>query len=176
MARALDEVVGGWSISGLASWRTGLAFETVANAFPISFANNVPAIFNGDTSNLKVDTHHEINAASGNPRYNYFKTQSAALGASPGRWDYKPVVATTSEVHTTPTSIGLPDASRLPSRCTWSFAQMHITCSTTPTLNYRSASGTTQSGVADISSPSTFGVITHDYGARVLQLALRLDF
>jgi hypothetical protein len=31
-------------------------------------------------------------------------------------------------------------------------------------------------GTADISSPSTFGVITGDYGARVLQLALRLDF
>jgi len=36
-------------------------------------------------------------------------------------------------------------------------------------------------GTADITSPSTFGVISSDYGSqiggfRVLQLALRLDF
>jgi hypothetical protein len=53
--RWLDEVIGGWSLSGLTSWHTGQAWGTVSNAFVASFANDAPAILIGSKSN--VATH-----------------------------------------------------------------------------------------------------------------------
>ena len=172
MPRWADEVVGGWSFSGLASWRSGLAFQTVANAFPISFANNVPAVFDGDTSALKVNTHEEVNAFSQQPTIQLFKSQSAALGAFTG-------------------PLGLQAGSRNnlrgPRYSNFDVAlikhfpitermRMEFRAEGYNVLNHTNFELPGTSGTADISSPSTFGVITGDYGARVLQMALRLDF
>lgn len=50
-----NEIIGDWSLSGLASWHTGQAWGTVSNAFVASFANDAPAILVGPKSN--VQTH-----------------------------------------------------------------------------------------------------------------------
>ncbi len=44
----LNEVIGGWSVSGLPAWRSGFALTTSSNAFVAGYANNAPAFFNGN--------------------------------------------------------------------------------------------------------------------------------
>ena len=51
----VNEIIGDWSLSGIASWHTGQAWGTVSNAFVASFANDAPAILIGPRKN--VQTH-----------------------------------------------------------------------------------------------------------------------
>jgi hypothetical protein len=53
----LNQFIGGWSISGLPTWRSGIAFSTVTGAYLLGYANNSAGIFNGDQSAIKVDVH-----------------------------------------------------------------------------------------------------------------------
>jgi hypothetical protein len=61
--RWADEAFGGWSISGLPSYRTGLALTAMSGAFLASFDNQVPAIFTGNKADLKtaVNVNHKSN-------------------------------------------------------------------------------------------------------------------
>lgn len=49
-----DEAVGGWSISGLPSYRTGLAVTPYSDTYLASFDNQNPAIFFGNKGDLKA--------------------------------------------------------------------------------------------------------------------------
>jgi Carboxypeptidase regulatory-like domain len=175
MSRALDEVVGGWSISGLASWRTGLAFQTVANAYPISFANNVPAIFNGDTAALKVDTHFEMNAASGFPSIQLFKNQAAALGAFSGPLGLEAGSRNNLRgPHYSNIDFGL--IKHFP---VTEGVHIELRADAYNLLNHPNLALPGAAATADITSPSTFGVISSTTGEqpyRVLQVAFRVDF
>jgi hypothetical protein len=175
MPRALDEVFGGWSISGLVSWRTGLAFQTVADAFPISFANNVPAIFNGDTAALKNDTHYEINAASGFPSIQLFKNQAAALGAFSGPLGLEAGSRNNLRgPHYSNFDIGISKHFPITEGVHIELRADGFNAMNHPNMALPGASGT-----ADITSPSTFGVISQTTGEqpfRVLQVAFRLEF
>jgi len=53
----LDEVIGGWNLSNIVSWHTGVAFSTVSGAFVAGYANNAPAIFTGDSSDIQRKVH-----------------------------------------------------------------------------------------------------------------------
>jgi hypothetical protein len=57
----LNEVIGGWEISGLPSWHTGNPYFAGANAFVAGYANNAPAILTGPMAPLQ--TH--INGGAG---------------------------------------------------------------------------------------------------------------
>ncbi|HTB98702.1 MAG TPA: TonB-dependent receptor [Terracidiphilus sp.] len=50
----LDQIIGGWTFSGLPSYRTGLALEAYSDAFLASFDNNDPAIFTGSKADLRT--------------------------------------------------------------------------------------------------------------------------
>lgn len=63
--RWLDEAIGGWTISGLPSWHTGNAYFAAANAFVAGYANNAPAILVGPMSDVK--TH--VTGGNGQPLY-----------------------------------------------------------------------------------------------------------
>lgn len=52
--RWVDETIGGWSFSGLISYRTGLALTPYSDAYLASFDNNVAAIFTGNEADLKT--------------------------------------------------------------------------------------------------------------------------
>ena len=173
MPRWADEVAGGWSVTGLASWRTGLAFQSVANAFPISFANNVPAIFNGDTSALQVDTHEESNAAASNqPSIQLFKNKDAALGSFSGPLGIQAGSRNNLRgPHYSDFDVGLLKHFPVTEQ-----VRMEFRADAYNLFNHVNFELPGNSGTADISSPSTFGVITGDYGPRVLQLSLRVDF
>jgi hypothetical protein len=55
--RWLDEAIGGWSLSGIPTWHSGVAFSTVSNAFVAGFAEDAPAIFNGDRAGVQAHVH-----------------------------------------------------------------------------------------------------------------------
>jgi hypothetical protein len=61
--RWADEVIGGWSISGLPYYRTGLAVSATADAYLASFDSIDYAIFTGSKGDLKaaVNTDHNSN-------------------------------------------------------------------------------------------------------------------
>ena len=58
-----DVALGGWSISGLPRYRTGLATSAISGAYLASFDNLDPAIFTGNKSDLKtaVNVNHSNN-------------------------------------------------------------------------------------------------------------------
>ena len=51
----LNELIGGWDISGITDWHTGQAWGTDSNAFDASYSNDAPAILVGNPAN--VATH-----------------------------------------------------------------------------------------------------------------------
>jgi hypothetical protein len=57
----LDELVGGWQISGIPTWRSGLAFSSHSSAFVMGYANDAPAIFNGDQGAVRAKAHKTAN-------------------------------------------------------------------------------------------------------------------
>lgn len=63
----LDELIGGWEISGLPNWHTGNAYFAAANAFVAGYANDAPAILTGSISDLKA----HINGGKGAPLFAY---------------------------------------------------------------------------------------------------------
>ncbi|WP_263358837.1 carboxypeptidase-like regulatory domain-containing protein [Acidicapsa ligni] len=56
---ALDEVIGGWDLSAIPSWHSGQAWSALSNAFVAGFANDAPAIFNGDTNAVRRHIHKD---------------------------------------------------------------------------------------------------------------------
>jgi hypothetical protein len=62
-SRWVDQTIGGWSLSGIPAYRTGLAVTAYSDAFLASFDNDVPAIFTGNKSDLKarVNVDHSSN-------------------------------------------------------------------------------------------------------------------
>jgi hypothetical protein len=63
VSRWADEAIGGWSLSGLPAYRTGVAVTAFSDAFNASFDNDDPAIFTGNKADLrvKVNTDHASN-------------------------------------------------------------------------------------------------------------------
>jgi hypothetical protein len=63
-SRWVDEAIGGWSLSGLPSYRTGLAVTPSSDAYLASFDNSDPAIFIGHSKSelkAKVNVDHSSN-------------------------------------------------------------------------------------------------------------------
>ena len=74
-----NEAIGGWEISGLPSWHTGNAYNAGSNAFVASFANNAPATLLGSPALLKAKVH----GGEGSP-VNAFANPTGALAAYTG--------------------------------------------------------------------------------------------
>jgi hypothetical protein len=74
-----NEIIGGWSLSGINIWHTGDAWSTDSNAFVASYSNNAPAILIGPKS--AVAAH--VNKLQGGG-VNIFANQSTAAGAFEG--------------------------------------------------------------------------------------------
>jgi len=52
--RWLDEIVGGWQVSGLPSWHSGVAYNATGNAFVAGYANNAPSVLTGSIADLNI--------------------------------------------------------------------------------------------------------------------------
>ncbi len=73
-----NEVVGGWSISAIPSWHSGVAFSSASNAFVAGYANNAPAILVGSKSDVTPHAH------KANGGVNLFADQAKALNSFTG--------------------------------------------------------------------------------------------
>jgi hypothetical protein len=74
MPRWLDEMIGGWEVSGLPSWQTGLPYFAGANAYVAGYANNAPAILTGPIGDMNI----HLNGGKGAPLY-AFRNPNQAL-------------------------------------------------------------------------------------------------
>lgn len=75
-----NEVIGGWDISGITDWHSGLAWGTNSNAFDSSYSNDAPGIFIG-SSRAVVSPHLHKTLGGG---VNIFANQAAARGSYVG--------------------------------------------------------------------------------------------
>jgi Carboxypeptidase regulatory-like domain len=75
----LNEVIGGWSLSGVSSWHTGQAWGTNSDAFVASYSNDAPGILVGQKS--AVATKLQKPASGG---VNIFANQTLAQSAYVG--------------------------------------------------------------------------------------------
>jgi len=73
----VNTLVGGWSTSGILSYRTGFPFTTHTATFPINFTQDAPAVFNGDQQAVRQGIHTDPTTGS----IQFFADQTAALGA-----------------------------------------------------------------------------------------------
>ena len=55
----LEELLGGWDVSGIVRAHSGLAFTAQSNAFIAGYANDAPAVYNGDSSATQRNVHKE---------------------------------------------------------------------------------------------------------------------
>jgi hypothetical protein len=73
-----DRIVGGWSFSGIWTWRTGFPFSTSTGSFPVSNfyggAAGTPAVLTGSGAELSSSIHNE------NGTLQYFANPAAAFG------------------------------------------------------------------------------------------------
>ncbi len=69
----VNEAIGGWTLSGIPNWHTGLAYNAGSNAYVASFANNAPATLVGSPMLLKTKIH----GGEGEPLKAYANSSSA---------------------------------------------------------------------------------------------------
>jgi hypothetical protein len=61
-SRWLDELIGGWSVSGIPAYRTGQVVNIFSDAFVAGYANDAPAIFTGNRSDVKAHVNIDRSA------------------------------------------------------------------------------------------------------------------
>jgi len=76
--RWLDEMIGGWQVSGIVTWRTGLALNTVGGGSVTSLAADNGALFNGDTQAIGSGLHTDT---ANNNQIQFFANPQKALTA-----------------------------------------------------------------------------------------------
>jgi hypothetical protein len=162
----LNEAIGGWEISGLPNWHTGNAYFAAANAFIAGYANDAPAMLTGPIDLLRTS----VNKGAGGA-LNAYKDPTAALGAftgpigfqigsrnnlrGPGYFDLDLGLGKTFPIY--------EDKVNLKFRAD-AFNSLNHPSFNTPSTDITETSG-------------PFGVISSTASqARVLQLALRLEF
>jgi hypothetical protein len=172
--RWIDEVIGGWSVSGLPSWHSGIAYFAASNAFVAGYANNAPAILSGPISDL----HVHLNGGKGQPLYGFANpSQANADYVGPVGFD----IGTRNNLRAPSyfdMDMGLAKAFPLSSeRVALKFRADAFNVFNHPNFNAPCTDITNVSCRFGIIS-STVGTTIRNSGpaARVLQLALRLEF
>jgi hypothetical protein len=165
-----NQIVGGWQIAGIPRWHTGFAFTTVSSAFPISFLNNAPAVFNGDTSAIKNNIHFD--PATG---FQLFADPVAAINSFRG-----PLALEGGSRNTfrgpsfVNLDLGLAKHFPIGEKFVVEFRADAYNVFNHVNFGLPGTGGS--GGTADITDPSSFGILNTDGNPRQMQFALRLDF
>jgi hypothetical protein len=168
---AVDEVVGGWDLSNIITWHSGNAWTTVSNAFLAGYANDAPALFNGDTAALQ----RKIHKTSGGT-LTQFADPTRAVNAFQGPIGFQ--VGTRNSLRG-PQYFDLDTgvSKRFTVVPEWGL-KIQLRGDAFNILNHPNfnAPGAV-SNYDDITQPSTFGQLTSmNGGARVLQISARIEF
>jgi hypothetical protein len=170
----LNEIIGGWLLSGLPYYHTGNVYNAGSNAYVAGFANNAPATLTGPIELMKA----KVNGGNGNALYAYTNPTGAlaaytgptgfAIGTrnnlrGPGYFDFDMGLGKTFPIY--------QDRVNLKFRCDAFNVFNH------PNFNNPVADITEASGIpfGTITSTVTNGPSGTE-NARVLQGALRLEF
>jgi len=160
-----NQIIGGWQFGTIATWRTGFAFSTTTDAFPVNFFVNSPAILTGSPSALATNIHTDSTGA-----LQMFANPTTAAGAFS---------------YTNGGQVGSRNTLRGPGF--WNFdtrftKQFNLTESHKLTFQWDAYNAFNHTNFADpgvdiTAPPSTFGQITSQANVnRVMQFALRYDF
>lgn len=168
-----NEAIGGWELSGIPTWHTGVAYNATSNAYVASFANNAPATLTGSPALLHVHIH----GGEGQTLY-AFNDSTAALNAytgptgfdigsrnnlrGPGYFNLDLGLGKTFPLY--------EERVNLKFRCDAFNALNH------PNFNPPTTDITESSGVPFGAITSTYVPPGSDLASRVLQLSLRLEF
>lgn len=170
---ALDELIGGWDISGIPSWHSGQAFSALSNAFVAGFSNDAPGIFNGDQNAVRRKVHKDSNGS-----LYVFADPAAAAGAFSG-----PVGLRIGSRNT----LRGPQYFNMDAGLAKNFAiipskEVHLqfradAFNVFNHPNFDDLDYANYSGYINITAPSNFGQLTAMNGApRVVQLSGRIQF
>ena len=169
-SKFLDEVIGGWKVTGIVIAHTGFPFSVDSGTFPIDFTQTAPAVFTGTQADLKANVHF-VPVPGSVPIIQYFSNPDNAQGAfafpsdggtgnrnvvrGPGYWNLDFAIL---KSFTMPWS----DSHKLEFRAEGFNLFNHV--------NFTPPS-------ASILSPGNFGALSStENAARQIQLALRYSF
>ena len=178
----VNELIGGWSVSGITSWHPGFPWTDIANAFVASYSNNAPGMIVGARSALA--THVDKLQGGG---VNIFANQTNAAAALQGPVGFQigprnPLVGP----HFFNADMGL--AKTFPIAVTAETLNLKFRADAFNVFNHPSfdiPSENVYNGLDEQDfTGSSFGQISYtvvppgneNNGARVLELSLRLEF
>ena len=165
----LNEVVGGWDVSGITNWHSGQAYTTVSNAFVAGYSNDAPGIFNGDRAG--VAPHANKNNTTG--QVNVFTDQTRAISDFTGpiglKYGSRNNLRGPNYVNQ---NLGL--AKTFP--ITAERFKLKFRADAFNVFNHASFSNPTLLGTDDITSGSFGQISTTTTVSRVLQVSGRLEF
>jgi len=162
----MNAIVGGWSTSGIVTWRTGYPFTVRTNSFPTAFTLDAPAVLL-NAAGLKPGIHTD---AVGNLQY--FSSQPAAIAAV--GFPFGGGTGTRNETRGpgfSSVDMGLWKVVKVPGS---ERQQFILRLDTFNTFNHPVFNGPASATLFDTSQ---FGIITSTASApRVLQVSLRYEF
>jgi len=169
MSKWADEVVGGWQISALPTWRTGFPYFAYSNAFVAGYANDAPAVLNGSIGNLKPAPYKD---SSG--RVWMYGNPSKALSSFTGPTGFN--IGSRNNLyglHYTDYDMGLGKTFPLYREST----NLQFRCDAFNVFNHPTFAGLGSAQRDITQSSGSFGQITGTTSAaRVLQGSLKLEF
>lgn len=173
----LDEIVGGWNISGIPTFNTGYTLTTFTDAYIAGYANNAPAIFNGHRHDVAAHVHTD--PATGDVQLFADPAKAQADFAPPTGFNIGQ-----RNILRSPSQVGLDmglekDFTIIPNSVNLQFRADAFNVLNHPTfvLTNNTTSSTTGTTNLNIDSPSNFGQITQTNSSpRVAQFSLRLEF
>jgi len=160
----LDAFIGGWSWSGIVTYRTGYPFTINTGAFPTDFTLDAPAVVTGP---LKTGIHTDVNG-----NLQYFADPTATL--SKINFPFAGAVGNRNAAQGPGffnVDMGITKSFQVP----WSEKQhLKFRWDSFNTFNHPSFNGP---GSATLSNTSSFGIINSTASSpRVSQIALRYEF
>ena len=165
----LNQIAGGWQISGTVDWHSGFAFTNVSNAFPISFLSDAPGTFIG----TQADIATKVNLTD--KGFQLFKNQDRAMSAFRGPLGLEggtrnnlrgPAYANFA--------MGLAKQFPINEKFVVKFRADAFNVFNHVNFGLPGTGGS--GGTADITDTNTFGIINTTASMRSMQFALRLDF
>ncbi len=172
----INTILGGWSTSGIVTYRTGFPFSTHTGTFPINFTQDAPAVFNGDQQAVRKGIHTDSTTGA----IQFFADQTAASGAF--SFPFGGDTGTRNPVHgpgyanvdiAVSKNFTMPWSEQHKLQFRWEafnvFNHTNFAAPGDPTLLTNSNN--------ILNNPAGFGVITSTSGApRQMQFSLRYDF